>query len=68
MSHYNLACIAALVGRPDDAVAQLRDAVNGGFLDVDWMTEDGDLISLRDRPDFRALVMELKGSPEGEVP
>ena len=63
MAHYNLACIAALTGKPDEAVAQLREAMEGGFLDVDWREEDGDLESLRDRADYRALRDEMRGEP-----
>ncbi len=71
MAHYNLACIAALSGEGGRAVEQLRGAVEDGFLDVAWMLEDGDLVSVRERDDFRLLVSELLGeealpsAPEG---
>jgi hypothetical protein len=58
-AHYNLACIAALQGRPEEAVSHLRSAYEVGFTDVQWMLEDGDLKSLRERPDFRALVEQM---------
>jgi|GEM_PF-2012321 len=60
-AHYNLGCIEALQGRPEEAVAQLEQAVAVGFLDVDWITEDGDLASLHGRPDYLALVLRLGG-------
>ncbi len=66
---YNLACIESLVGRPDEAMAHLEQAHAVGFLDVAWLEEDGDLDSLRDREDYRALVRELRGnSAEPEAP
>lgn len=60
MAHYNLACIAALRGQPDEAVAQLGRAYAVGFTDVAWMEEDGDLRSIRGRPDFKALAATMR--------
>ncbi len=54
-AHYNLACIAALQGRPEDAVGHLGQAYEVGFTDIDWMDEDGDLATLRERDDYKAL-------------
>ena len=66
-AHYNLACIAALQGRPDEAMEHLKAAWAVGFADVSWMQEDGDLRSLRERPDFQALVQTMRGQvPAGE--
>lgn len=59
MAHYNLACIAALTGKPEEAVSQLRQAAQAGFLDVAWMEEDGDLASLRERADYQELKRQL---------
>lgn len=61
MAHYNLACIAALTGKPEEAVAELRLAAEAGFLGVAWMDEDGDLQSIRDRDDYQALRRQLLG-------
>jgi len=65
-AHYDLACIAALQQRPEEAVAHLRAAHAVGFTDVQWMLEDGDLKSLRDRPDFQALAEAIRsgGQPQ----
>ena len=60
MAHYNLACIAALQGRPEEAVQELELAVSGGFQDVEWMDEDADLESLRERPDYQELRRRLR--------
>ncbi len=59
-AHYNLACIAALSNRPEEALAHLRSAYAVGFTDVAWMLEDGDLASLRERPDFLAVVEDMR--------
>jgi hypothetical protein len=55
--HYNLACYLALAGEADDAVEQLRTAVE---LDRDsvmkWLPHDTDLDPLRDDPRFKELA------------
>lgn len=61
-AHYNLACIASLQGRPEEALQELQAAVDAGFLDVGWLLEDGDLKNVRERDQFRALVESLGGS------
>jgi hypothetical protein len=74
MAHYNLGCIEALSGRPESAMEHLRSAHAVGFTNVAWLLEDGDLTSLRARPDFAALVALMRneaapeGSPEGGPP
>lgn len=65
-ARYNLACMAALSGDPVEAVKQLRKAYDAGFTDVSWMQEDGDLASLRDRPDFAAVVELMLSGEVGE--
>lgn len=63
-AHYNLACLNALQGRPEEAVAELAGAIEDGFADLAWMDEDGDLASLRGRADFQALRTELGATSE----
>jgi hypothetical protein len=64
-AHYNLACIAALEGRGDDALAHLEAAWAVGFSDVRWLQEDGDLASVRGRADFQDLIARMRGvAPE----
>ncbi len=52
---FNAAVVHALAGRSDSAVAALRDAVAGGYSTSAILAEE-DFVSLRERPDFRALV------------
>jgi eukaryotic-like serine/threonine-protein kinase len=68
---YNLACAYAnfdkTIGRPvsgpgsqaDRAMAALRRAVEAGFTDAAHIRADHDLDSLRSRPDFRAMMLDL---------
>lgn len=59
-AHYNLACSLALVKRKADALRALRQAVELGYRDFDWMQQDPDLEGLKHHPDFRALLVQLK--------
>jgi tetratricopeptide (TPR) repeat protein len=54
--HYNLACLEASAGDRDAALASLRRAVELRPELANWAHEDDDLQSLRDDPEFRALV------------
>jgi len=56
LARYNLACSLALVGHGDEAIAALSEALDLGYDDLDHMESDPDLDSLRERPDFRALL------------
>ena len=67
-AYYNLACIAALTGHSDDAIEDLRSAYAVGFTDSSWMAQDGDLTSVRDRPDFKALLSAMRNEPEQKAP
>jgi quercetin dioxygenase-like cupin family protein len=50
--HYQLACYVALDGRPDEALAHLRAALDGNPALAAHARDDADLASLRDRPDW----------------
>jgi hypothetical protein len=54
--HYNLACLEAVQGRRDAALASLRSAVELRPEAAEWARDDEDLASLRDDPEFRALA------------
>lgn len=59
-AHYNLACSLALVKRKADALRSLRQAVELGYRDFDWMQQDPDLEGLKNHPEFHALLDQLK--------
>ncbi|MBI4229877.1 MAG: hypothetical protein HY608_03485 [Planctomycetes bacterium] len=61
---YNLACLHAMAGKVDDALAFLSEAVEKGFHDYVWMGRDPDLAALRADERFTALrarARELAG-------
>jgi tetratricopeptide (TPR) repeat protein len=60
---YNLACLAALSGRTDQALALLGRAVDAGYQDFDRAKKDEDLVSLKGRPEFHALFRRMGGDP-----
>lgn len=53
---YNVACLLALEGERDDAIAHLERAFRVGFARRDWIERDPDLDSLRSDPRFEALL------------
>jgi tetratricopeptide (TPR) repeat protein len=57
---YDLGCLAALRGDPDEALDWLRQSVDHGWSKGDWMTRDPDLVSLHGTPEFEALVAKVK--------
>ncbi|NBW96591.1 MAG: hypothetical protein EBR28_07620 [Planctomycetia bacterium] len=56
LARYNLACSLALAGLPDEAIDSLSSAILLGYDDLAHLEVDPDLDSLRERPDFRALL------------
>ena len=56
LARYNLACSLARAGRPDEAIDSLSRAILLGYDDLSHMETDPDLESLREHPDFRALL------------
>lgn len=59
-AHYNLACSLALCRKRPDALRSLRKALSLGYDDLDWMQQDPDLEGLKDDPEFRQLLRQLK--------
>jgi len=57
---YNLACSLALCRRKTAALHSLQQAVELGYRDFDWMSQDPDLESLKKHPQFVALCEQLK--------
>jgi Flp pilus assembly protein TadD len=59
-AHYNLACSLALSGRGAAALRSLRRAALLGYRDAQWMSQDPDLESLREHPEFVGLLSMLQ--------
>ena len=59
-AHYNLPCSLALSSRKTDALRSLQQAIALGYREYDWMMQDPDLDELKARPDFMALLEQLK--------
>lgn len=57
---YNKACILAQTGHSDEAITTLRRSMECGFSNFYHIAWDPDLDSLRDMPDFIALINEFQ--------
>jgi tetratricopeptide (TPR) repeat protein len=60
LARYNLACSLSLTRRYDDAIAELRMAVELGYRDFAFMRQDRDLDPIRKDPRFRAILREYE--------
>ncbi|HEX9011316.1 MAG TPA: tetratricopeptide repeat protein, partial [Holophagaceae bacterium] len=56
---YNLGCIHALAGDPEEAMDCLERAVAAGLTQRNWFLHDGDLDAVRDLPRFQALMTAM---------
>ncbi len=59
-AHYNLACSLALSRRKADALRSLQQAIQLGYTDFEWMSQDPDLEGLKNHPAFLNLLQQLK--------
>ena len=59
---YNLACALALQGKTDDALAALDRAIERGFIDPNFLSEDPDLASLQGLDAFKQRVARIKAA------
>lgn len=59
---YNRACALALAGRRSAALDALEAAVERGFNDLELMSGDSDLDSIRRTDRYRELVKQLRGA------
>ena len=60
---YNLACSYSLTGNFNQALAALERALNLGYRDFNWLSQDPDLSDLRMHPlykNIRAKVRQMK--------
>jgi tetratricopeptide (TPR) repeat protein len=60
LAHYNLACSYALLRHSAQAIKTLRRAIELGYRDFRYMSEDRDLDSIRHDPRFRQLLREYE--------
>ncbi|MDP2138174.1 MAG: hypothetical protein Q8J74_09995 [Candidatus Didemnitutus sp.] len=60
LAHYNLACSLALSNRAGDALTTLRKALELGYDDHRWMQQDPDLEILRDLPEFKKILEQVR--------
>jgi tetratricopeptide (TPR) repeat protein len=61
---YNRACYHALFGRRDEAIRELRRAVDLGFNRYVGISRDPDMDSLRGDPEFETILAEIKQRAE----
>lgn len=62
---YNLACAQARSGLPEAALASLAQALDHGLIQPSQMATDADLASLRERPEFVALLARAQALEAG---
>ncbi|MEW4567845.1 tetratricopeptide repeat protein [Tautonia sp. JC769] len=65
-SLFKLGCALARLGRADEALASLEEAVRFGYRDRSWSEQEGDLESLRGLDRFVRLLNRMGPPPEGE--
>ncbi len=59
-AHYNLACSLALSKRKSEALQALKIAVELGYKDAEWLSQDPDLEVLQGHPEFQKLENRLR--------
>ena len=66
-SWYNLACLLALEGKPEEALTALETSVDAGFEDFSHARKDPDLESVRERKRFRAALARGEAKQAAEA-
>ncbi len=59
VAHYNMACSLSMVGRTNEALASLDDALRLGYRDIAHLEADPDLDSLRGDPRYLELIARI---------
>jgi tetratricopeptide (TPR) repeat protein len=67
MVFYNVACSESLLGRTDDALADLRRAVELQPALAEYAAEDEDLAAIRDAPAFAEVIAGANGEGRGST-
>ena len=64
---YNVACTYARLGKTENALACLDEAITFGFLHKEWIDNDATLDSIRSHPRFEALLERLNAARAGDT-
>jgi len=64
---YNVACLYAVAGRPDDAMRYMEEVVRLGFGNRGWLERDPDLDSIRGLTRFQQLLAGMQPPPAPAV-
>ena len=56
---YNVACAYSLLGKPQEAITCLEQAIANGFGHKAWLEHDADLNSLRSEARFQTLLQKM---------
>ena len=59
-NHYDKGCLLSLMGRPDEAIACLRKALEMGYRNFVHFAVDKDLDPIRELPEYKAMIEEYK--------
>lgn len=65
--YYDKACLFARMNRPEEAIKALEEAFKKGFRRFAHLEHDDDMDSLRDLPEYKALIREYKDKPVEEI-
>src|SRR5579872_3294331 len=57
---YNLACSYSLTGNFNQALAALERALNLGYQDFKWLSQDPDLSDLREHPLYKKIRTQIR--------
>lgn len=60
VAHYNLACSLARTGRVEEALAELKRAVELGYDEAEFMSKDPDLEPIRSHPSYMEILGSIK--------
>ena len=63
-SYYDKACLLSLMGKSQDAIAALKVSLEKGYRSFIHIERDSDLDSIRNLPEFIALIEEYKVKPK----
>ena len=64
---YNIACAFAVEGQKREGISTLKKAIDNGFGHWSWIEHDTDLDSLRDDPEFIAMLAAKPVEVEAEL-